>query len=64
MWGADHFHLFVAGRDMIQRLKLTKELVLVIRVLNDDLDKVNVLFNDTDEKVITLLEATSRVFLL
>ena len=37
-----HLNLLIAWGDMIERLKLAEELVLVIRILHDKLDKINV----------------------
>jgi hypothetical protein len=49
---------------MVHRLELAEELVLVVRVLNDDLYKINMPLNDTNEEIVTLLEATPDILLL
>jgi len=64
MWGADYLNLLVARRDVIQCLKLTEELILVVRVLHDKLDKINVALHHAHEEIITLLETAPHIVLL
>ena len=49
---------------MIHRLELTKKLILVVRVLNNNLYEIDVSLNDSHQEIIALLEAAAEILLL
>ena len=49
---------------MIRGLKITQQLVLVVRVLGNNLDKINVSLDNLNEEVVTHLEAPPYLLLL
>ena len=49
---------------MIQCLELSKELILIVRILDDDLYKVNVFLDDSNQEVIALLQTAPDIFFL
>ena len=64
MWRAFHSDLLVPRRHMVGRLEQTQQLVLVVRIFRNDLNKVNVFLDNLNQKVITDLEASADFLLL
>ena len=57
-------NLLVSRRNMIHRLELTKKLILVVRVFNNDLYEIDVSLNDSHQEIIALLKPTAEILLL
>ncbi len=61
---SNHCNFLITRRNMIECLKLTKKLILVIGILDNNLNKINMLLDNLNEEIIALLKTPSYVLLL